>query len=69
MNKKTKADQESYVYLPLMTISETAKYMGIGRKMVYELIEWGELRVVRARRTKLVEKASVDRFINSGKRI
>ena len=29
---------QEYVSLPLMTISDAAKYMGVGRKIIYQLI-------------------------------
>ena len=62
----TRNNQE-YVSLPLMTVSETAKYMGVGRQIVYQLLEFGELRAVKNKGAVLVEKASVDAFRTSGK--
>ena len=62
----TRNNQE-YVSLPLMTVSETAKYMGVGRQIVYQLLEFGELRAVKNKSAVLVEKASVDAFRASGK--
>ena len=38
--------EEGFVQLPLMTVSETAQYMGVGKKIVYQLIEFGELKAV-----------------------
>ena len=58
---------EGFVSLPLMTVSETAKYMGVGRKVVYQLIEFGEIRAVKNKGAVLIEKASVDAFRASGK--
>ena len=40
-------DREKYIALPLMTVGETARYMGVGRKIVYQLIEYGEIRAVK----------------------
>jgi hypothetical protein len=40
-------DREKYIALPLMTVGETARYMGVGRKIVYHLIEYGEIRAVK----------------------
>jgi excisionase family DNA binding protein len=60
-------DQRGFVHRPLMTVGETAKYMGVGRKIVYQLIEWGELTAVRTNGATLVEKSSVDAFRSSGK--
>lgn len=50
-----------------LTVSETAKYMGVGRQIVYQLIDFGELSAVRKNRAVLVEKGSVDTFRNSSK--
>lgn len=59
--------QEEYVYLPLMTIGEAAKYLGIGRRVVYQLIEMGEIRTVRTQGTAMVEKRSLDEYRSSGR--
>jgi excisionase family DNA binding protein len=51
----------------LFTVGEAAKYLGVGRKKVYELIEWGELRAVKLGHAVQVEKDSLDIFRGSGK--
>jgi len=51
----------------LLTVPEAARYLGVGRKKVYELIEWGELRAVKLGRAVQVEKNSLDKFRASGK--
>ena len=56
-----------YVTLPLLTVSETANYMGVGKQIVYQLIEFGEIRAVKNKGAVLIEKASVDAFRASGK--
>ena len=53
--------------LSFMTVSETAKYMGVGRKIVYQLLEFGEIRAIRNGGATLIEKDSVDAFRHSGK--
>ncbi len=53
---------DGYVAAPLLSIPETAKYLGVGRKMVYELIERGQITAVKSGRTTLVEKRSLDAF-------
>lgn len=60
-------NSDRYVSLPLMTVSETAKYMGVGRKIVYQLIEFGEIRAVKRNSAVFIEKSSVDEFRASGK--
>jgi excisionase family DNA binding protein len=52
-----------------LSVGETAKYMGIGRKLVYQLIEFGEIAAIRQGGAVRVDRASVDAFIQSGKRI
>ena len=60
-------DRQKYVALPLMTVGETARYMGVGRKIVYQLIEYGEIRAVKSKGSVVIEKDSVDAFRVSGK--
>ena len=60
-------DREKYIELPLMTVAETARYMGVGRKMVYQLIEYGEIRAVKNKSRVEIEKASVDAFRAAGR--
>lgn len=60
-------EKDGFVSLPLMTVSETAAYMGVGKKIVYQLIEFGEIRAVKNKGAVLIEKASVDAFRTSGK--
>ena len=58
---------EEFAMLPLLTISEAAKYLGVGRQVVYRLIEWGELRAVKMRGTALIEKRCLDDYRASGR--
>ena len=60
-------DRQKFVALPLMTIGETARYMGVGRKIVYQLIEYGQIRAVKNKGSVVIEKASVDAFRASGR--
>ena len=60
-------DRQKYVALPLMTVGETARYMGVGRKVVYQLIEFGEIRAVKNEGSVVIEKASIDAFRASRK--
>lgn len=59
--------KDEHIHLPLMTVSESAKYMGVGKKIIYQLIEFDEIRAVRQRGAILVEKKSLDEFRASGK--
>jgi excisionase family DNA binding protein len=60
-------DREKYIALPLMTVGETARYMGVGRKIVYQLIEYGEIRAVKNKSRVEIEKTSVDAFRAAGR--
>jgi len=51
----------------LLPVPEAARYLGVGRKKIYELIEWGELKAVKLGRSVQIEKESLDRFRESGK--
>jgi excisionase family DNA binding protein len=53
--------------LQTMSVAETAKYMGVGRQIVYQLIDFGELLAFRENGAIRVDKASVDDYRNSGK--
>ena len=59
--------ETGYVSSPLLTIAEAAKYLGAGRKIVYQLIEWGKIRVVKAKGSRQIEKRSLDEYKASGR--
>ncbi len=56
----------AHIYFPMMTVGEAAKYLGVGRKIVYQMIEFDQIRAVRENRAVLVEKRSLDEFRSSG---
>ena len=58
--------QDNYIHFPLLTVGEAAKYLGVGRKVIYQLIEFDRLRSVRENRAVLIEKRSLDLFRQSG---
>lgn len=60
-------EEAGFVSGPFLSVSEAAKRLGVGRKIVYQLIEWGELRVVKAGGSVQIEKASLDDFLAAGK--
>ena len=39
-------DHQEYIYLPLLTVGEAARYLGVGRKIIYQLIEYELLKTV-----------------------
>jgi excisionase family DNA binding protein len=59
-------EQENYIHFPLMTVGEAAKYLGVGRKVVYQLIEFDQIQSVRENSAVLIEKRSLDSFRQSG---
>lgn len=61
--------QDNFIHFPILTVGEAARYLGVGRKVVYQLIEYDQIRVVREHRTLLVEKKSLDEFLAGGKLI
>jgi excisionase family DNA binding protein len=54
--------EKEYVSASLLTVAEAANYLGVGRKIVYQLIEREEVTAVRAGGATLVEKNSLDSF-------
>jgi len=56
---------DKYIHFPLLTVGEAAKYLGVGRKVVYQLIEFGQIQSVRENRAILIEKRSLDQFRQS----
>jgi excisionase family DNA binding protein len=55
------------VSAPLLTPAEAARYLGVGKKVIYRLIEWGELRNVKAKGAVWIEKSSLDAFRSKGR--
>jgi excisionase family DNA binding protein len=51
----------------LFTVSEAAKYLGVSRGTIYQLIEWGEVKAVKLGRAVQGEKDSLDRYRAQGK--
>jgi excisionase family DNA binding protein len=59
---------QPYRELPdLVTVPEAAKFLGLGRKMIYQLLENGELRAIRQESKILIDPCSLQEFRNKGK--
>lgn len=56
-----------YNHTPVLTVSQAAKFMGVGKQIIYQLIEFGEIKAIRERRAILLEKRSLEQYRNSGK--
>ena len=52
-----------------VTVPQAAKYLGVGRKIVYQLLEYGELRAVRERGKIYIDPCSLKEFRSQGKMI
>jgi excisionase family DNA binding protein len=62
------SQENQYVTAPLLNIGEAARYLGVGRKIVYQLVEWGELTAVKGKGSVvLIEKQSLDDLRSSGR--
>ena len=51
----------------VVSVPEAAHYLGVGRKVIYQLIDFGELRAARQRGKWFVEEDSMVAFRESGK--
>ena len=49
-----------------LSVAEAARYLGVGRKVLYQLIEYNRIRAVRRRQVLLVDKESLDEFQRGG---
>lgn len=60
-------EESGYVSPPPLSVADAAKYLGVGRKTVYRLIEWGELTAVKVNGAVHLEQKSLDAFRASGR--
>lgn len=51
----------------LVSVPEAAKYLGVGKKIIYQLLEYGELRAIRMNSKILIDPSSIYDFHNKGK--
>lgn len=57
-----------YYELPdLVTVPEAAKFLGVGRKVIYQLLEHGVLRAIRKQAKVLIDPCCLYEFRNKGK--
>ncbi len=57
----------NYELPDLVSVSEAAKYLGVGRKIIYQLLENNELRAIRERGKILIDPCSIREFHTLGK--
>jgi excisionase family DNA binding protein len=69
MEEDPEEEDPEFVSAPLLTVAEAAKELGVGKKIIYQLIETGEIRVVRPQtgRSVLIEKKSLDEYRAAGR--
>lgn len=59
-----------YDELPdLVTVPEAAKYLGVGRKVVYQLIDHGVLRAIRRQSKIFIDPCCLYEFRSEGKMV
>jgi len=49
-----------------MSVADAARYLGVGRKVVYQLIEYERVRAVRRRQVLMVDRESLEEFRQTG---
>ena len=57
-----------YIEVPVMTVSEAARFIGVGKRVIYQLIEFDEIRAVREHGKVFIDRSSLEAFHSSGKR-
>jgi len=49
-----------------VSVADAAGYLGVGRKVVYQLIEYDRVRAVRRRQVLMVDRESLEEFQRTG---
>jgi excisionase family DNA binding protein len=57
-------DDGGFAYI---TVGEAARYLGVGRRIVYQLIDFGRIRAHRRRKMIMVDPRSLEEFRRSGR--
>ncbi|MEJ2040457.1 MAG: helix-turn-helix domain-containing protein [Desulfosarcinaceae bacterium] len=58
---------DEYLKQPFLTVSEAARFMGVGKKIIYQLIDFGEIHAIRERGAVKIDTQSLQAFRASGK--
>ena len=64
----TMKDSRKYIEVPVLTVSEAARFIGVGKKVIYQLVEFDEIRAMREHGKVMIDRSSLEAFHNSGKR-
>ncbi len=59
----------NYELPDLVSVPEAARYLGVGRKIIYQLLENNELRAIRENGKILIDPCSIKEFRNLGKMV
>jgi len=49
-----------------VSVADAARYLGVGRKVLYQLIEYNRVRAVRRRQILMLDKESLEEFQRTG---
>lgn len=63
------SEAEELVSAPLLSIPEAAKYLGIGRKDLYRLIDYGEINAIKDGDSLRVDRSTLEDIKTGSKRI
>ena len=61
-------NDSKYIEVPVLTVSEAARFIGVGKKVIYQLVEFDEIRAMREHGKVMIDKSSLVAFHQSGKR-
>ena len=61
-------DNSNYIEVQVLTVSEAARFIGVGKKVIYQLVEFDEIRAIREHGKVMIDRSSLEAFHNSGKR-
>ena len=58
----------NYIEIPVISVGDAARFIGVGKKVIYQLIEFDEIRAVREHGKVWIDRSSLEAFHDSGKR-
>jgi len=59
-------DEPTEIGRNFVSVADAARYLGVGRKVLYQLIEYNRVRAVRRRQILMVDKESLEEFQRTG---
>ena len=61
-------NDSKYIEVPVISVGDAARFIGVGKKVIYQLIEFDEIRAVREHGKIMIDRSSLEAFHDSGKR-